>query len=71
MEQLWEAIDEEVLAGAVLVPLLPDPASKFASSGNVNPTAGALYSGMYICLFLSFRYAEGSILIIKYIITYH
>jgi len=47
LEQLWDSVDEEVLAGAVLVPLRPDPSSASASSSTTgNSTAAA--SGAFI-----------------------
>ena len=48
LEQLWDSVDEEVLAGAVLVPLRPNPASASTSSGgnSTAATTGASYPGM-------------------------
>ena len=57
LEQLWDSVDEEVLAGAVLVPLRPDPATVSATiSGTVNTSTGtAFYPGtiyIYVSLLL-------------------
>ena len=47
LEQLWESVDEEVLAGAVLVPLRPDPSSASTSS-NMSGNSTTAASGAFI-----------------------
>lgn len=41
LEQLWDEVDEEVLAGAVLIPQRPDPALNSSSATNSNSNVNA------------------------------